>query len=367
MKTSRRYLLRLSALCAMALLAAIVLRETRAPDPIDRIAEQFLATHAIAGAVFGIAAPGKPLDLRAYGLADPATGRVMQGGDVFRLASLSKPVTAAAVMALLAQDAQFDMDTLLVRAFPDIAQAQDQRMRQISLRHLLQHSAGWDRDQAFDPFFLTDAALKDRLGMTAQGLQSCDPLADAMLGQPLQSPPGLAYAYSNLGYCWLGRWLAQVSGESYEAVVRRLVPEAAGLSLDLGDVTVVHEGVQALDPVPAFTPAVGAASGGWIGNAASYLTFATGPVHPATFTRPSFAGPEQYYGLGWRVWERPHGRLLTHYGAMPGVFSGVIRGENGAAIVMLFNGRPAQDALAFSTLLDALAPLPLWSQTPPTR
>jgi hypothetical protein len=59
--------------------------------------------------------------------------------------------------------------------------------------------------------------------------------------------------------------------------------------------------------------------------------------------------------------------VLTHYGAMPGVFSGVIRGENGAAIIMFFNGRLAQNALAFSTLLDALPPLPLWWDALPTR
>lgn len=95
----------------------------------------------------------------------------------------------------------------------------------------------------------------------------------------------MAYAYSNLGYCWLGRRVAQTSGESHEAAVRRLVPEAAGLSLDPGDVTVVHQGLQAGDLVPAFN----LASGGWIGNAASYLAFATRPVHPATFTRRSGA------------------------------------------------------------------------------
>lgn len=132
MKTSRRYLLRFSALIALSVLAAMVLCETRAPDPVDRSAQQFLATHAIAGAVLGIAAPGKPLDLRAYGLADPETGRAMQQGDVFRFARLSKPITAAAVMALLAQDEQSDIDTLLVRAFPEITQAQDHRMRHLS-------------------------------------------------------------------------------------------------------------------------------------------------------------------------------------------------------------------------------------------
>ncbi|WP_227269366.1 serine hydrolase domain-containing protein [Roseobacter weihaiensis] len=349
----------------VAILAVIVivinaLERKAKPDPTDVLIADFLSQYNIPGAVIGLSQPGSPVELRAYGLADRQAARQMQTTDRFRLASLSKPVTAAAVQQLLAEHGARSLDTALAEDLPALLTARDGRMTQVSLRHLLQHGAGWDHHADFDPFFLPSADLDDRLGLSFETLQDCRPIAYGMLERPLDADPGTSYGYSNLGYCWLGIWIEEISGLPYGTAVQQLVPEARGLSLAAADVTVTHHGWAQAPQVAAALPAVIAAAGGWVGTVSDFMPVATRPLAPWVFSRPGYAAPDQYYGLGWRVWERPEGRLLTHYGALPGVFSLVVRTESGAAAVALFNGRPAPELEAFGFLFEGLAGLPIF-------
>lgn len=355
-----RWIIRSVATFAVIVILINALERKVKPDPTDALIEDFLAHYNIPGAVIGLSRPGSPVELRAYGLADRQAGRQMQTTDRFRLASLSKPVTAAAVHELLAEHGERSLDTALANNLPALLTAQDVRMTRVSLRHLLQHSAGWDHHADFDPFFLPPADLEGRLGLTTETLKDCRPIAYGMLERPLNTDPGTSYGYSNLGYCWLGIWIEEISGLPYGAAVHQLVPEARGLSLAAADVTVTHHGWTQAPRVAAALPAVIAAAGGWVGAVSDFMPVATRSLAPWGFSRPGYAAQDQYYGLGWRVWERPEGRLLTHYGALPGVFSLVVRTEDGAAVVALFNGRPAPELEAFGVLFEGLARLPIF-------
>ncbi|MEM1133711.1 MAG: serine hydrolase domain-containing protein [Pseudomonadota bacterium] len=344
----------------VAIVVMLIWRTLSAPMNIDDIAERFLTTHDIPGAVIGIAVPGQPYDIRAYGLADQETARPMQIGDRFRLASLSKPVTATVVQRLIASDPELDLDMPLAKGFREFGEVYDKRMMQITLRHLLQHSAGWDWSQDIDPFFLEAKELNQELKLRLQQLESCVPIANAMLEHSLQTDPGVAYSYSNIGYCWLELWIVHQTGERYELAAKALVPEIRSLSLNNDVVTVTHHGLSDEPDMAVENPNVMAAAGGWIGSAADYLPFAAAPIGSAVFSKPDYAEGEQYYGLGWRVWDRANGPFLTHYGAMPGVFSVVVRNREGATIVALFNGRPADDLSAFLSLFEELQALAIF-------
>jgi CubicO group peptidase (beta-lactamase class C family) len=357
----RRWISLLAVLAAVLSLVIVAAPALRSKDRrMSEMIHRFLAQHDIPGAVIAYGGVDAPPDLHAFGLADPGAGRAMAVSDRFKLASLSKPVTAAAILKLIETDPGLDLSTPLASLFGQVGNAADPRMGAVTVRHLLHHSAGWDRAESFDPFFLRPDALEARLHLRLRPQDDCAHVTEAMLDRPLQFDPGGAYAYSNIGYCWLGRIIAARSGMPYEGAVRRLLPEIpAGMSLDPGAVSVVHAVAPDEAGIAALRPDVIAAAGGWIGSAADYFAFAARPLDQDVFQAPSFAGAGQYYGLGWRIWETQNGRVLTHYGSMPGVFSVVARAPEGPVFVALFNGRPQDDLGAFTQLFGNLLALDL--------
>ncbi|MGI9510166.1 MAG: serine hydrolase domain-containing protein, partial [Geminicoccaceae bacterium] len=308
-------------------------------DPLVSIVEDFANAHDLLGGVVAYGMPGRDPALAAFGFADHSGGRKVTEDDRFKIASLSKPLTATAILALISQG-KLTLDARLVDLMPKARTAVDTRIEAVTLRHLLQHSAGWDHEQSFDPYFIDEKRQTDLIGETSAPLTTCDDVADAMLALPLQFDPGRRYAYANLGYCWLGRILADRGGGSYAEAVRRLVPGTEGFSLDLDDLT-VHPVIAAADvPFLANDPKIVAAAGGWIVNVERFFKFASGPVNSDIVERPAFATGETFYGLGWRIWDLPQGLMLSHFGTLPGVFSIVVRKLDGPLMVAFFKGRP---------------------------
>ena len=215
----------------------------------------------------------------AYGKAGEAPKLVSYGlrpDGVYKLASLSKPMTAAAVLELV-RSGKLSLEDEVGGA---------------TIGQLLQHSGGWDRAVAGDPLCNADESL------------------------PKQFEPGSRYAYSNLGYCLLSRTIAERSGVSYERYVLSVLPQASGLRVGIPEL---------------------AGAGGWIGTPSDYFAFASRTLSPSVAIRPSYAMPgESYYGLGWRVW--PDG-VLSHFGLLPGSYSVVLR-RGDHVIVGVFAGDP---------------------------
>ncbi len=104
---------------------------------------------------------------------------------------------------------------------------QDQRVYSITIRELLDHSGGWDRDKTFDPMF-EPFRISQALGV--QSPPTKEQIIEYMLAQPLQFAPGTSYAYSNFGYLVLGRVIEKVTGQPYEDYVRANVLAAMGIT-----------------------------------------------------------------------------------------------------------------------------------------
>ena len=91
------------------------------------------------------------------------------------------------------------------------------RLDEITIDHLLTHTAGgWTNDR-YDPMFQQPR------------LDHAELIAWTLKNQPLRSPPGATYAYSNFGYCLLGRVIEKVTGQPYETYVRETVLRRAGI------------------------------------------------------------------------------------------------------------------------------------------
>lgn len=207
--------------------------------------------------------------------------------------SLSKPITAAAALQVLDLEQQIEGATV---------------------RQLLQHSGGWDRAVAGDPV-----------------TQRTDVIDCTHLPAPKrQFAPGERYAYSNLGYCFLGRAIADSTGRSYRESVIALFPEARSMEFD-----------------PSLGPA-----GGWSGTAGDYFRFAARQLPFGTAKAPLHRPKDIPYGLGWAVGPD----FVTHFGALRTNFSLVIK-QGDFVAVGLFDGRPIDDDAAARDLRSALLEL----------
>lgn len=357
---------RLSVLAGLAVVLAVAAAAWPRPArTVDAVVQTFLHDESIPGAVVAIGHTGQAPEIRAYGLAELEGHKSVNAGHRFRIASLSKPLTAAAILNLV--DARkLSLNDRLVDLLPIAAENKDRRYGRIEVRHLLQHTAGWDRETSFEPMVdLTDSV---RI-LEIDEPETCRPIALAMLARPLEFDPGARYAYSNLGYCWLEWIIEAVSGRPYENFVREeiLAPVGAtGMRIGesgIGAAQLVHyyvaepnapKGLASYSaPVHALT--VLGAAGGWTATVGEYYRFVAPPLKPETSLRPNgLPTHPDYYGLGWRVWPGPEGLTFTHFGAMPGVFSLAIKTHDGIVIVALFNRRPADEWAAFHHLRVAL-------------
>jgi CubicO group peptidase (beta-lactamase class C family) len=143
---------------------------------------------------------------------------------IFRLASVTKPFTAAAVRRLIA-DGRLSLSTRVfslgvpgagVLPYSPFG-TPDARLADITVDHLLKHRGGWDRD------LVGDLTYRERTIANAMGV-TCPPGRENtvryIMGQPLQYAPGSTYAYSNIGYLLLGLIVETISGQDYRTFVQ---------------------------------------------------------------------------------------------------------------------------------------------------
>lgn len=190
---------------------------TTAYAQIDAAYATFARQHDIPGIVAGIVQDGRLVHVTAFGLADVEAKRPVTSATAFRIASMTKSITALAILALRDQG-RLALDAPLSQYVPQFAAVPPPTTDSppVTVRHLLSHVAG----------FVTDDPWGDRvLGMTPAAL-------DALMaaGKLFARAPGLAFEYSNLGYALLGRVLTNVSGEPYQAFVKRTILQPLGMA-----------------------------------------------------------------------------------------------------------------------------------------
>jgi CubicO group peptidase (beta-lactamase class C family) len=141
---------------------------------------------------------------------------------LFRIASVTKPITAVTLFTLIEQgklnltDKVFGTSGILGTKYGKTPY--QQYVTDITVDNLLTHTCGgWPADST-DPMFRFDSWDQAKLiGWTLENL-------------PLTSPPGEHWAYSNFGYCLLGRVIEQVTGQSYADYVQSAVLAPCGVT-----------------------------------------------------------------------------------------------------------------------------------------
>jgi CubicO group peptidase (beta-lactamase class C family) len=181
---------------------------------VDPWLEGQLRDAGIPGGALVIVRDGHIVDERGFGTAD-ASGRPVTATTPFVIGSLSKSITALAVMQLV-DDGRVDLDSPARLYLPEFRVADAAAADRITVRELLTHTSGLSTAVGIAPLTTPPTTLDARVR----------DLATAQL----VSEPGTRYAYSNANYLVLGRLIEVVSGEPFGAYVRAHVFDPLGMA-----------------------------------------------------------------------------------------------------------------------------------------
>lgn len=358
---------------------------TGADDPrlasLDQLMTGFLTRHQLPGASLAVTCQGRLVYARGFGAADSLADDPVKPTSLFRIASLSKPVTAVAILQLVEQR-RLSLDDRIVDVLKLKPERDQQRHGQVTVRQLLQHTGGWDRGASFDPMF-QPVRIATALGTKPPA--GPGEVIRFMQRWPLDFDPGSHYVYSNYGYCLLGRVVEKLTGKTYESSVQQTVLKPLGIKRMrigrtlagrrargevvyhvAGDRTGLSVFAENLgEPV---SRAYGAwhieamdSHGGWIASAVDMVRFAAafdrgrkGPLLKTAMVAEMFARPPApvgrdekgnetavYYGLGWsvRVRSGDGGQNQWHTGSLDGTSTLLVRRHDGINWAVLFNTR----------------------------
>ena len=193
----------------------------------DRMVKSYLTYWAIHGASLSVMRNDSLLFAKGYGEAD--SGLEMQPGNILRMASVSKLVTAAGIMVLQdrgllnIKDHVFGPDGILNDSTYNAA-IKDTLYYRITVEDLLRHKGGFSR-RGGDPMFSTRWIMMQN-GWSEAPTQ--EQLMEIQLKRRLKFVPGTAQEYSNFGYLALSMVIEKVSGMDYETFLQENVLRPAG-------------------------------------------------------------------------------------------------------------------------------------------
>ncbi len=369
----------------------------------DELMTAFMREHRPPGAGMAVAYHGRLVYARGFGLADVEKREPVRPNSLFRIASISKPFAATAVMHLI-QRGRLKLDDrvfAILNLEPHLERSAhvDPRLHEITVRQCLQHTGGWDRDKTIDPMSSEEAenvakALKVPLPIHPKQIIRYE------MGRPLQFNPGTAYAYSNFGYCVLGRVIEAIAKKPYHEFVTETILAPLGIrgmnlaknllkdrapgevryydskrqtgraisGPEIGKQVPLPYGVESLESMDT--------NGGWIASAVDLLRFAKalddpkhcpvlkeesllamlapppGPVGHAPNGKPKVP----YYACGWDV--RPakqQGKFTKwHTGLLSGTSTLLVCRDDGIDWAVLFNCDADKQGKQFAGTIDPL-------------
>jgi CubicO group peptidase (beta-lactamase class C family) len=171
-----------------------------------------MARYGVPGVAVGVLAWGREY-VQGYGVTNVDYPVPVDGDTLFRIASTTKTFTGTVVMRLVEQG-KLDLDAPVRRYLPDLRLADESVAGRVTVRQLLNHSAGWLGDDEQD-FGRGDDALANYVTDLSR--------------LPQLTPPGTQFAYNNVALDVAGRAIEVVTGKPYEEAVRALLLEPLGL------------------------------------------------------------------------------------------------------------------------------------------
>ncbi len=201
-----------------------------ATGSLDQSVDGFLKKWDIKGASVAVTQNGRLVYAKGFGYADVESARKMEPGNIFRIASVSKLITAVAIMQLAEQD-KLKLDDKVFGPYGILNDSvyldfRDPRVEKITVQDLLVHKSGWSGRKGDVMFIPHVIAYKMKSPLPVDQ----ETTIRYALTKKLNYSPGSKYSYSNLGYAILGEVIEKVSGIEYEDYVKLAILNPLGIS-----------------------------------------------------------------------------------------------------------------------------------------
>ena len=333
---------------------------------MGRLAGQFRQQFGVPATSIAISRNGKFVYDAAVGMADRQHLVQAQQDSLFRIASVSKPITSVTIFTLIEQgklnltDKVFGPGAIFGIKYGKPPYKQS--VADITVDQLLTHTCGgWPNDDN-DPMMHNDGWDHTKL------------ITETIANQPLTNQPGTHWAYSNFGYCILGRVIEQITNQPYDAYVKANILAPCGISTmqiaankesQRAPNEVVYVGQYSEDPYKLNVTRMDS-HGGWIASSTELVQFlnhvAGAPgipalLKPATIkimTTPAPANPpgDARDARGWMVRNNGAGNWW-HNGSLPGTTTIMVRTSTGFSWAGLCNTR-SEPSNEINAALDQL-------------
>lgn len=256
---------------------------------------------------------------QAHGLADADLRVPMHVQHIFRIGSLSKPVTASAVLVAVDRDL-LALDMRFCRLLPSCPRTWEG----VTVQHLLTHTSG-----ITDHFGDLESVP---VGETVEELRRV--LDSLPRDEPLRAAPGAEYVYSNFNYVLLAAALEQVVGKPWEAILREWIFDPLALrTMRYDDVYAVIEdrvrgykrddtlGLRNID----YDDHAAYAAGGLLSSAGDlfrwFRAMLTAKIFSAQLVEASLTPYRGNYGYGWQIRRFFERTIYNHTGGIDGFSS----------------------------------------------
>lgn len=317
---------------------------------VDSKLAAFMSAYNIPGASLAVSKNGKLVYIKGYGKANTATNELVTPAHRFRLASVSKTFTGAAVLKLV-QEGKLNLDAKVFGTGGVLASdygtaPYNANLLNITVRHLLQNVSGsWGA--------ATGGDVIDQ-NPTYTYKQLFDWIINS---RPNPNIPGTVYDYSNINFVLAGRVIEKISGKTYINYIKEdVMAPISGTQTDIAGKTaaekktneVIYYG-QGNDAPYVYNIAFPRrdADGGLMTTATELLKFVnaidgftTRPdilnsTNLKALTTPSAVYPGYACGIG--IWSAEN--VWYNYGSLPGTRTGFMRHNNGMCVALLLNSR----------------------------
>ena len=193
-------------------------------DSLADIMQQAVDQQAIAGCSFLLVHRGEVVFREAFGFADIESERAFTTNELVPIASVSKPVLASVVMALVDQG-KLTLDDPVEKYLPEFKDMKvkggEPLARRMTIRHLLSHTAG---------FWGNKGISAEKLDLIRNFQRPLGEAVSRMATYELEYQPGTKFVYSGSGFCVAGRIAEVVRGQSLEEIAREVLFQPLGLS-----------------------------------------------------------------------------------------------------------------------------------------
>lgn len=327
---------------------------------IDNQINAFMKKYTITGLTFAITNQEQLAYAKGYGIANKANNAPVTTNSLFRIASVSKPITSIAIMKLLEagklslDDKVFGDNGILGNKYG--GKPYRNGYENITVKHILEHSAGLATNDGNDPMFSEFNLTQDQI------------IENVVKNRNLYSTPDTKYAYSNFGYCVLGRIIEKLSDMTYEQYVRKevLTPAGTGKMQITANTIATRKENEVIyynlnDNPYASNVARMDSHGGWIASSIDLVKllsqvdgFNGKPdiLKPATIDIMTQYSPlGSSYSLGWQVNQSYN---WWHTGLLTGTSSELVRAANGFSWAIITNYGVLGTNDAYFTDLDNL-------------